>query len=356
MFKDMITGSYPDYVTKNQMGDEIPVFLYHRIDRKVFEDQLRYLKDNGYQTLNIMQLGDCLVQGKNPSVKDIVMTFDDGLDDLYSVAYPLLRSYQFQAVAFIAPYWIGEEGVINWSQAQEMHQSGVIDFQAHSYTHGRIYISPKIVDFFHPTYHFYHRWQFPLLNNGPAGFEKQLPPLGMPIYQHASSLAGSKKYFGNKAVETFCIDYVKNRGEEKFFKNPFWRSRLKKAVRMILNGMSLDHKYETTKGQTKRIEKEIKQSKKIIEEKLPGKEVIAFSYPYSERSEISNHLLCKSGYRLVFGGIEKDLAFGSLDGSCIYLRRVNGDFVYRLPGSHRSSLLKVYYNKGLRRLLWGHNY
>ena len=350
MIKDMMAGGYPDYVIKNRIGDEIPVFVYHRVDRKVFEDQLRYLRDNGYQTLNIQQLEDCLVQGENLSSKDIVLTFDDGLEDLYTVAYPLLRSFGFQGVAFIAPYWVGEEGLVNWEQVKEMHQSGVIDFQAHSYTHSRIYVSPKIDDFFHPGFRCHHRWQFPLVDNGSGRISKGLPPFGMPIYQFASSLSGAKKYLSNREIEAFCIDYVENRGGKDFFHRFFWRRQLKKAVRSFLREKSSRYEYETREEQRDRVRKEMELSKKVIEKELQGKRVISFAYPYFERSETIDRLLKECGYRFIFGGLERGSVFNSNNFEFHFFRRINGDFIQRLPGQGKVSLCRLLFLKLSRRL------
>ncbi len=350
MVKDMVTGKYPDYVMRNRRGDEIPVFVYHHVNKKYFGEQLQFLKNNGYQTLNMLQLDQILSKELKPSAKDIILTFDDGLEDLYSVVYPMLRFYQFQGIAFIAPYWIGEKGMINWQQVVEMHQSGAIDFQAHSYTHGRIYISPKIIDFFYPGFRYRYRWQFPLLNNGSDYFEKQLPPFGMPIYQFSSSLTESKRYLGDSALEKFCTECVKNRGGKLFFKNPFWGNQLKKAVRLFLQDKTIKDKYETEEEQSDRIKKEIELPKVIIEEKLPDKKVIAFSYPYFEWSKITNRLLKECGYQYVFGGVKKDFVFNSSHVQIQFFRRVNGDFIKRLRGKGRISLCHLLFLKVWRRL------
>lgn len=350
MVKDMVGGEYPPYVMKGLVEDEVPVFVYHRVDEKQFEEQLQYLKKNEYRTLNMIQLEKLLSQGQKPSEKDIVLTFDDGLDDLYSVAYPLLRTYECQAVAFIAPYWIGEKGVVNWEQVKEMHQSGVVDFQAHSYTHGRIYVSPKIEDFFHPGFRYHHRWQFPLMKNGSGHISKELPPFGMPIYQFASSLSESKKYLGNRELEAFCIDYIENRGGEVFFHRPFWRNHLRRAICLFSRDNPIEYCYETEEERNTRIDREIKQSKEIIEEKLPGKQVSAFSYPYYEASKLADRLLKKYAYRFIFGGIKKRPINESDNEKLQFFRRVNGDFIRRLKGYGKVSLCRLLSQKSLRRL------
>jgi peptidoglycan/xylan/chitin deacetylase (PgdA/CDA1 family) len=350
MIKDMIAGEYPDYVMKNRAGDEIPVFVYHHVDKINFRDHLQFLYNNGYQTLNIAQLDQLLSAKQKPTGKEVLLTFDDGLEDLYTVAYPLLRSFRFQGIAFIAPYWIGEQGLVTWQQVEEMHQSGMIDFQAHSYMHARIYASPKIVDFFHPKLCYHHRWQFPLINDGSGHVSKQVPGLGMPIYQFSSSLSESKRYLGNPDLETFCVDYVKEHGEADFFNHPLWRKHLEKVIRSFSQNGSNKNLYETEEEQRERVKQEIEKSKKVIEKKLSGKKVTAFSYPYFERGNMTDQLLREYGYRFVFGGLGKDSHFNSNHTGVRYFQRVNGDFVQRLIGNGRVALWRLLFLKMWRRL------
>jgi len=77
----------------------------------------------------------------------VVLTIDDGASNLYEVAFPLLRHYGMKAVAFIAPRFHEKEPSdsscsanevlrpLSWSQIREMHKSGIIDFQSHTYEH-----------------------------------------------------------------------------------------------------------------------------------------------------------------------------------------------------------------------------
>jgi len=356
MVGGMAGGEYPDFVVKDGLGDEIPAFTYHRVDKENFEEQLRHLKRNGYETLNSEQLGRALSSVEAVPKRVVVLTFDDGLDDLYSVVFPLLRSYGFQGVAFIAPHWVGGEGIVDWQQVREMHRSGVLDFQAHSYTHGRIPISPEIVDFFHPEFSFYRRWELPFTETRSEASPNSLPAWGMPLCPSASCLSEKRRYLGNPSLEKFCIDYVKKQGGEEFFKVSLWRRKLKRVVRDYLESNPHTEGYETKEEQEGRIRQEIALSKKVIEERLAGKKVVSFSYPYHERGEIADRVLRESGYQIVFGGIGRDERFDSGNGSLTYIRRVSGDFVLRLPGGGRSSLLRLYLSKGLRRMKRGPMY
>ncbi len=122
--------------------DEVPVFCYHAPERAGFSDDLRYLADNGYHTLNADELLQHVRGDTQAPRKSVVLTFDDGADALYQVVYPTLAEFGFRAVAFVAPYFhdhvhdLGASGrACTWDELQEMDASGVIDVQSHSYEH-----------------------------------------------------------------------------------------------------------------------------------------------------------------------------------------------------------------------------
>ena len=66
----------------------IPVLMYHKIgDDKdndaviredLFREQMKFLKDNGYNPLTMDQLYDYVVNGAAVPEKPVVLTFDDG--------------------------------------------------------------------------------------------------------------------------------------------------------------------------------------------------------------------------------------------------------------------------------------
>lgn len=101
---------------------EIPVLTFHRItsdnvkneyypnDEWVarisdFEEQMKYLHDNGYQTLSMDEFYDWYAKGKNVSKKSIVLTFDDGDYEFYYLVAPVLKKYSFKATMFVIGEW-----------------------------------------------------------------------------------------------------------------------------------------------------------------------------------------------------------------------------------------------------------
>lgn len=111
----------------------IPVLMYHKIgedkdnDAVVREDlfraQMKFLKDNGYHPLTMNQLYDYVKNGASVPEKPVVLTFDDGYADTYSIVYPIMKEYNFAATVFINPGDMGTR--LTWEQVKEMKQGGM---------------------------------------------------------------------------------------------------------------------------------------------------------------------------------------------------------------------------------------
>ncbi len=134
---------------------DVPILMYHNIYRhsggnsryiiteKAFEDDLGYLKDNGYTTIVMQDLIDYVYSGKKLPEKPVVLTFDDGYSNNYLYAYPLLKEYNSKAVLSIIGYYTDlytkspdenpNYSHVTWDNINEMLKSGLVEFQNHSY-------------------------------------------------------------------------------------------------------------------------------------------------------------------------------------------------------------------------------
>jgi peptidoglycan/xylan/chitin deacetylase (PgdA/CDA1 family) len=142
-----LTGGLPSFLlAKNPRPYDpgVPVFCYHVVSPDIFRDDLAFLKRNDYTTLTADPLLDHLEERTAAPPKSVVLTFDDGHANLYDTVFPLLREYRCRAVVFVVPSLHREEnepgydasaGLCTWPQIQEMHASGLIDFQPHTNSH-----------------------------------------------------------------------------------------------------------------------------------------------------------------------------------------------------------------------------
>ncbi|WP_277292895.1 polysaccharide deacetylase family protein [Veillonella montpellierensis] len=120
----------------------IPVLMYHKIGNDVnndaviredlFKEQMKFLKDNGYHTISMEQLYDFVMHGTPVPVKPVVLNFDDGYADTYSIVYPVLKELGLQATIFVNPGDVGTR--LTWDQLREM-KSGGMTISNHGFQH-----------------------------------------------------------------------------------------------------------------------------------------------------------------------------------------------------------------------------
>ena len=122
-----------------------PVIIlnYHKIDNmnislsvlpEDFDRQMAYLKENGYHTITPEQLYQHLVNNAELPENPILITFDDGYEDNYQNAYPILKKYGFTGTIFVITGFVGQKNYLTWEQIKEMKANGM-DFQSHTVTH-----------------------------------------------------------------------------------------------------------------------------------------------------------------------------------------------------------------------------
>lgn len=143
-------------------ADRIPILVYHRLlskeaadrlevpdDEPVyvcydtrFREQMNYLAENGYTTLDLDEYMD-IREGRTPlPAKPVVITFDDGYLSNYTMAYPELRRHGFKATVFVVlepnEYSLhrvaGVDAFMGQDQIRELAAGG-ISIQSHTLTH-----------------------------------------------------------------------------------------------------------------------------------------------------------------------------------------------------------------------------
>lgn len=134
-----------NYVSKPISDTFIPVLMYHSISDRdpsnsllvspsEFENEMAWLHDNGFTSLSLDELYYSLTTGNVPA-KPVVITFDDGYDDNYTNAYPILKKYGLIGNFFVITDYIGtKQGFMNVDMLKEMHSNGMI-IESHTSNH-----------------------------------------------------------------------------------------------------------------------------------------------------------------------------------------------------------------------------
>lgn len=342
-FRDAYASDmYPRFIRGASL-DVIPIFYYHRISATRFREHLQHLYRNGYRTLTGDELYDRLYTSQSGALREIVLTFDDGLDDVYTVVYPLLREFGLTAIAYIVPGWIGRAGFLTWQQIREMHTSGAIDVQSHSMHHRSIFTASQVIDFYNPQVAFNTAWDLPAITTN--GSSARLPAYGTPLYPSASRLSDARRYIPTPQLRDRCVEYVARNGGETFFQTSGWRQRLERLVTAYSDAGTYEHEQD----QCQAIRQEVDASKQTIEAHLPGKEIRHFALPWHETGSLVEQALIDAGYRTMSVGLTQPYNHVRLRTS-VRTARVNGDFVPTLPGEGRLSFWRVALRKATRRL------
>ena len=124
----------------------VPILCYHNLGpqakgrlvlgAKAFEEQMRYLKTQGYHVIGLKQFLDFVSLKQQLPKKSVVLTFDDGYKAFLQYAYPVLKELGFPATLFVYTDYIGMGGnALTWPELKRLAGEG-FDIQAHSKSHG----------------------------------------------------------------------------------------------------------------------------------------------------------------------------------------------------------------------------
>lgn len=160
-FKDFNNSDYypkSSFVIPKELMDEmiasrsassvkLPIVMYHYVEYadpkdpgrvklsispSVFESQLQAIKKDKFGTAFAKDIPS-LITLKNS--KSVALTFDDGYEDFYYYAFPLLKKYHMKGTIYVISNFIGRKGYLNEAQIKEMITSGFVELGAHTLNH-----------------------------------------------------------------------------------------------------------------------------------------------------------------------------------------------------------------------------
>jgi peptidoglycan/xylan/chitin deacetylase (PgdA/CDA1 family) len=126
---------------------DVPILNYHKVDDfyhslsippEEFEEQMKYLSENGFTTITPDQLMAYLNHDRELPENPILITFDDGYLDNFTNAYPIMKKYGFTATIFLVTNKVGHEGnFMTWDQVRTMQKDGFV-FGSHTVSHAAL--------------------------------------------------------------------------------------------------------------------------------------------------------------------------------------------------------------------------
>lgn len=135
-------------------GIQLPILMYHhvlkepsRLNKYTISPQelrgdLQYLRDNGYKSISMSDL-IAHTKGEPLPEKPVMITFDDGYESFYEYVFPLLKEFECKAVFSVVGTYADQYTATpdhhiryshcTWEQLKQMHDSGLVEIQNHSY-------------------------------------------------------------------------------------------------------------------------------------------------------------------------------------------------------------------------------
>ncbi len=137
-----------------------------------FREQMQWLKDHGYRGMTLGNALNSEFRIQNSEFLPVVVTFDDGFQDFYTTAWPILQEFGFTATMYLPTAFIGDErrvfspgtksatgnrqlaikppstihhppssngsrACLTWSEVRELHTAG-IEFGSHTVSHPKL--------------------------------------------------------------------------------------------------------------------------------------------------------------------------------------------------------------------------
>lgn len=368
---------YPKFVTSFrtiELQKEIPVFVFHTIEPNPFENQLKFLKENNYNTLSADELFNHITCNYTAPTNSVVLTFDDGRSSFWRYGFPLLKKYNMKGILFIIPgltqnedikrlnlfnYWnkectlkeiaeqdTNDESICNWKEIKEIFNSGFVNIESHSLFHKEVFVDPKPVDFITSD-----TSTIPFNTSITAYYNEKLLEhkikreeyFGFPLFKSASLFSGKHFFTPNKEVLDFCHDFY----NKNFLKEKEWKVKLNVKLNdenFLLNNLTwINNPYES-------IFNDLLTSRKIIKSFLGIDAGDHLCVPWTISSNITSEAIKKAEYKTCFLGLLPNKSINKPGDSPYNITRIKNDFIFRLPGQTRKNLLSIYGNKLKRRI------
>jgi peptidoglycan/xylan/chitin deacetylase (PgdA/CDA1 family) len=92
------------------------------------------MKRHGFQVISFDDLVEGIKKGHVFARNTVVLQFDDGYEDNYKYAFPILKKYGFPATIFLISDKVNTPDFLTWDEIKEMEKNG-ISFGAHTRHH-----------------------------------------------------------------------------------------------------------------------------------------------------------------------------------------------------------------------------
>lgn len=138
-----IAGEYTRAIPRTEAPMHIPILFFHHIGEPAIHDPYanlhfpiskleeltQFLVTEKYHTAHTADLAQI-----PSSDRVVILNFDDGYDNTYTAAYPILKKYGLTATVYVISGFIGTPGYLTEAQIQELAKAGW-EIGSHTITH-----------------------------------------------------------------------------------------------------------------------------------------------------------------------------------------------------------------------------
>ena len=133
------------------MKNELRVLMYHKtidygqtdlltVSRDQLEEQFQLLLREGYNCVSLQEVLNHILNGSPMKKKPVILTFDDGYKNNFTVLYPLLQKYNLKAVIFLVPSFIKKAEAGNGIEYMNIEEiltmdPALVEFGLHTFDH-----------------------------------------------------------------------------------------------------------------------------------------------------------------------------------------------------------------------------
>ena len=104
------------------------------VSRDAFRKQMKFLRDRNYKVIPLEEFIERIKAGKKIPSRTVAITFDDGLKNNFTDAYPILKEYSLPATIFVITDSVGKEKFLTWSDMITMQENN-ISMGSHTASH-----------------------------------------------------------------------------------------------------------------------------------------------------------------------------------------------------------------------------
>lgn len=310
--------------------NSIPVLYYHSVADhdnsratdylscpvNIFKAQMLWLQKRGYYTCDWKELYQHMTGIRCLPEKTVHIQFDDGFLDNWSVVFPIMKEMEFKYTVLLTTDFIdrfsntrpfvektNEKNIKDWwgylnaAEIKKMAESGIVEFQAHGYTHTWYECDDEIVDVFcgETKYRFLFWNKYPeekpfwLTDN----WQERIPK-GIPVFKYEKSLNNTSRFFPNPKFVEECKELSQKTNNLVSLKT------VKDLAEKFRNKNELGS-FETGDEYSTRISHELEDNK-IELEQIVGKPIDFLVWPGGGNNDRVQEVAFNAGYKMLSKG------------------------------------------------------